>query len=58
MARGQWVNLTRMPGLHPYSFQIFNDHRKSGLTSHPKDGASSECTLLFKSFGSVLLLVK
>jgi len=41
--RGHWANLARMPGLHPYSYErhpgIFNDHRESGLTSHPKDGA-------------------
>ncbi len=34
MVRGQWVNLARMPGIHPYSFLKdilgFNDHRESG----------------------------
>ncbi len=39
---GQWANLARMPGLHPYSFQghpgIFNDHRESG----PRFNVSSE----------------
>jgi len=33
MDRGNWANLARMPGLHPYSFErhpgIFNDHRES-----------------------------
>ncbi len=32
--RGQWANLARMLGLHPYNFSeghpgIFNDHRES-----------------------------
>ncbi len=45
MVRGQWANLARMPGLHPYSFskEILGwDPRTPwdlGLTSHPKDGA-------------------
>ncbi len=35
MVRGQWADLARMPGLHPYSFSeghpgIFYDHRESG----------------------------
>ncbi len=43
MVRGQWANLARMPGLHPYSFfeghlGIFNDHRESG----PQFNVSSE----------------
>ncbi len=43
MVRGQWGNLARMPGLHPYSFferhpGIFNDHRESG----PRFNVSSE----------------
>ncbi len=43
MVRGQWGNLARMPGLHPYSFSnghpgIFNDHRESG----PQFTVSSE----------------
>ncbi len=39
---GQWANLARMPGLHPYSYQghpgIFIDHRESG----PRFNVSSE----------------
>ncbi len=45
MVRGQWGNLARMPGLHPYSFSKdilgFNDHRESGprFNISSKDGA-------------------
>ncbi len=46
MVRGQWVNLARMPGLHPYSFSkeilgflMTTESQDLGLTSHPKDGA-------------------
>ncbi len=43
MVRGQWPNLVRTPGLHPYFFEghpgIFNESQDLGLTSHPKDGA-------------------
>ncbi len=46
MVRGQWANLTRMPGLHPYSFSkdilgflMTTESQDLGLTSHPKDGA-------------------
>ncbi len=43
MVRGQWANLSRMPGLHPYSFLkdilgFFYDHRESG----PRFNVSSE----------------
>ncbi len=43
MVRGQWENLARMPGLHPYSFskdilRFFYDHRESG----PRFNALSE----------------
>ncbi len=43
MVRGQWVNLARMPELHPLLFfeehpGIFNDHRESG----PQFNISSE----------------
>ncbi len=44
MFRGQWVNLARMPGLHPYSFSkdilgflMTTESQDLGLTSHPKD---------------------
>ncbi len=44
--RGQWANLARMPGLHPYSFSkdilgflMTTESQELGLTSHPKDGA-------------------
>ncbi len=40
---------------------IFNDYRLQttdlGLMSHLKDDACCECTLLFNSLGSVLLLL-
>ncbi len=46
MVRGQWGNLARMPGLHPYSFSkdilgflMATESQILGLTSHPKDGA-------------------
>ncbi len=45
MVRGQWVNLARMPELHPYSFSkdilgflMSTESQDLGLTSHPKDG--------------------
>ncbi len=45
MVRGQWGNLPRMPGLHPYSFSkdilgflMTTESQDLGLTSHPKDG--------------------
>ncbi len=48
MVRGQWVNLARMPGSHPYSlskdilgFLMTTESQDLGLTSHPKDGAFS-----------------
>ncbi len=46
MLRGQWGNLARMPGLHPYSFWkdilgflMTTESQDLSLTSHPKDGA-------------------
>ncbi len=46
MVRGQWANLTRMPGLHLYSFSkdilgflMTTESQDLSLTSHPKDGA-------------------
>ncbi len=46
MFRGQWVNLARMLGLHPYSFSkdilgflMTTEGQDFGLTSHPKHGA-------------------
>ncbi len=43
MVRGQWGNLARMPGLHPYSFSkgflMTTESQDLGLTSQPKDGA-------------------
>ncbi len=42
MVRGQWGNLARMPGLHPYSFSkdiLGFLSQDLGLTSHPKEGA-------------------
>ncbi len=44
MDRGQWANLARMLGLHPYSFSkdilgflMITESQNLGLTSHPKD---------------------
>ncbi len=44
MVRGQWGNLARMPGLHPYSFSkdilgflMTTESQDLGLKSHPKD---------------------
>ncbi len=46
MLRGQWANLARMPGLHPYSFSkdilgflMTTESQDRSLTSHAKDGA-------------------
>ncbi len=46
MDRGQWANLARTPGLHPYSFSkdilrflMTTESQDLGLTSHSKDGA-------------------
>ncbi len=46
MLRGQWANLAKMPGLHPYSFSndilgflMTTESQGLGLTSNPKDGA-------------------
>ncbi len=46
MVRGQWANLVRMPGLHPFSvskdilgFLMTTESQDLGLTSHPKDDA-------------------
>ncbi len=43
MVRGQWANLARMPGLHPYSFLkcmlgflMTTESQDFGLTSHPE----------------------
>ncbi len=45
MVRDQWASLTRMPGLHPYSFLkdilgflMTTESQDLGLTSHPKEG--------------------
>ncbi len=47
--QGPLANLTRMPGLHPYSFSndimgffMTTESQDLGLTSHPTDGAFSE----------------
>ncbi len=44
MVRGQWGNLARMLGLHPYSFLkdilgfvMTTESHDLGLTSHPND---------------------
>ncbi len=44
MVREQWGNLSRMLGLHPYSFSMdilgylmTTESQDLGLTSHPKD---------------------
>ncbi len=44
MVSGQWANLARMPGLHPYSFSkdilgflMTTESQDLSLTSHPKD---------------------
>ncbi len=46
MVRGQWANLARMLGLHPYSFSkdilgflMTTESQDLGLKSHPKDSA-------------------
>ncbi len=46
MVRGQWANLARIPGLHPYSFSknilgflMTTESQDLSLRSHPKDGA-------------------
>ncbi len=46
MVRSHWVNLARMPGLHPSNFWkdilgflMTTESQDLGLTSHPKDGA-------------------
>ncbi len=46
MVSGQWGNLARTPGLHPYSFSkdilgfiMTTENQDNSLTSHPKDGA-------------------
>ncbi len=46
MVRGQWANLSRMLGLHPYSFLkdilgffMTTESQDLGLMSHLKDGA-------------------
>ncbi len=46
MVRGQWGDLARMPGLHPYSFSkdilgflMTTESQDLGLMSHPKDCA-------------------
>ncbi len=46
MIRGQWENLARMPGLHPYSFSkdilgflMTTEIQDLSLTSHMKDDA-------------------
>ncbi len=51
MVRGQWDNLVRMPGLHPYSlsknilgFLMTTESQNLGLTSQPKDVI---CSMLF-----------
>ncbi len=49
MVRGQWANLARMPGLHPYSFSknilgflMTTESQDLSLTYHPKDGKTEE----------------
>ncbi len=46
MIRGQWANLARTSGLHPYSFSkdilgflMTTESQDLDLTSHLKDGA-------------------
>ncbi len=46
IVRGQWANLARTPGLHPYSFSkdilgflMTTESQELNLTSHLKDGA-------------------
>ncbi len=47
MVRGQWANLAKFAGLHPYSFSknilrfffMTTESQDLGLTSHLKDGA-------------------
>ncbi len=48
MVSGQWANLARIPGLHPYSFLkdilgflMTTESQDLGLTSHPKDSIVS-----------------
>ncbi len=64
MVRGQWANLARMPGLHPYSFSkgilgffMTTESQDLGLTSHPNVSSVSnlyiEMSKVKKSFSSV-----
>ncbi len=53
MVRGQWANLSRMPGLHPYSFSkdilgffMTTESQDLGLMSHPKVGPLCVLTVL------------
>ena len=58
MVRGQWANLARMPGLHPYSFSkdilgflMTTESQDLGLTSHPKDGAFCQYSVPITTLG-------
>ncbi len=51
MVRGQWTNLARMLGLHPYSFLkdilgflMTTESQDLGLTSHLKDRIQFKCS--------------
>ncbi len=62
MVRGQWGNLSRILGLHPYSFSkdilgflMTTEIQDLGLTSHPKDGSLSSFKFLFNPNGFPVL---
>ncbi len=57
MVRGQWGNLARMPGLHPYSFSknipgflMTTESQDLGFTSHPKDSISLHTLYIYKGY--------
>ncbi len=59
MDRGQWLNLARMPGLHPYSFLkdilrflMTTESQVLGLTSHPKDSAFLQHSVPITTLGN------
>ncbi len=52
MVRGQWANLARMPGLHPYlGFIMTTESQDHSLTSHLKDGAFSQYSVSITTLG-------
>ncbi len=58
LVRGQWGNLARIPGLHPYSFSkdilgflMTTESQDLGLMSHPKDGACWQYSVPITTLG-------